>query len=225
MSEKKKTTKKDKKLRVSPKVLRILNIIFAVIAVVSLVATVLLSPIGDKIFKKEETKPTPDAPTTTEAPVDTTSETEIRFGLYYSPSLDKYYWPESTDPVVDTSTNYKIVVNTVSCNYVRDAGVTTIMAKEDISATMVITPMPSVPYETLKENTAKSGTLVGGKTLPEVEISCCYSSEADGYKTVVYCVDDLAEGSIEIRYSYPTTYENSYEERFEMMLTMFELAY
>lgn len=222
MSDKKKTTKKNKKLRVNPKVLRVLNIIFAVIAVVSLCTALLLSPLGDKIFKKEAA---PSTPTATVAPTGTTDETEIRFGLYYSPSLTAYYWPEPTEPTVDTLTNYKIVVNSKNCNYVREAGVTTIYAKEDISATMTITPLPDVSYESLKETAAENGSLVGGKTLPNVEISCCYSSEADGYKTVVYCVDDLAEGSIQIRYSYPTSYENSYEDRFEMMLTMFELAY
>ena len=225
MSDKKKTTNK-KKFRINDNVLRILNIIFAVIAVISLVATILLSPIGDKLLKRENS---PDAPTTTEALMggssDNTAETEIRFGLYYSPKLDGYYWPEPTEPTVDTATPYSIVVNSYRFNYANEAGITTVTAKEDPTAVMVITPLSGVSYDSLTETVSADLGKPTDNVLERVQISCAYSSEENGYKTVVYCVDDLKGGSIEIRYTFPTDYENSYETQFELMLDMFDLIY
>ncbi len=225
MSDKKKTTNK-KKFRINDNVLRILNIIFAVIAVISLVATILLSPVGAKILKRDKT---PDTPTTTEVLMGETAantdETEIRFGLYYSPSLDSYYWPEPTEPTVDTLTPYSIVVNSYRFTYVNEAGITTVTAKEDSSAVMIITPRSGVDYTSLTETISAEFGNPTDKVLERVQISCSYSAEKDNYKTVVYCVDDLKGGSIEIRYTLPTNYENSYETQFELMLDMFDLTY
>lgn len=224
MSDNKKTTNK-KKFRINDKTLRIINIIFAVIAVVSLVATILLSPLCDKMFKRDEPS---DAPTTEKASdetVDSDDETEIRNGLYYSPSLDRYYWPEPTEPIVDTATPYSIVVNPRRFTYVNEAGVTTITAKEDSTAVMVITPLVGVDYATLTDTVSAEMGKPTEQLLERVEICTSYSLEKDGYKTVVYCVDDLKSGSIEIRYTLPTNYENSYESQFELMLDMFELSY
>lgn len=222
MSDKKKTTNK-KKFRIDDKALRIINIIFAVIAVVSLVATILLSPIGDKILKRDRIFTTKTV--TDERVTDNADETEIRYGLYYNPSLDSYYWPEPTEPVIDELTTYRIFVNTIRFNYTNVAGVTTVTAKEDPSAVMVITPLVGVDYATLTDTVSAEMGNPTEQLLERVEICSSYSSEADGYKTVVYCVDDLKSGSIEIRYTLPTGYENSYESQFEMMLDMFQLAY
>lgn len=223
MSENKIPTNKKKPV-INDSFRNILNIIFAVISVVSFAVTVILSPIGDKVLGRDEEKSSekPSKEVTSE----NTDSTEIRHGLYYDLTLENYYWPEPTEPTVDTLTPYNIVVNSYRFNYVNEAGVTTVYAKEDISATMTIKPLPSVEYATLVENIDnENGKPVKDKTLPAVEISCCYSYEEDDRKTVIYCVDDLKGGSIEIRYSYPTSYENSYENQFELMLTMFKLAY
>ena len=126
MSDKKKTTNK-KKFRIHDNVLRILNIIFAVIAVVSLVATILLSPIGDKILNGNRIFTTKTV--TDERVTDNLDETEIRYGLYYNPSLDSYYWPEPTEPIIDELTTYRVFVNTIRFNYTNVAGVTTVTAK------------------------------------------------------------------------------------------------
>ena len=222
MSDKKKTTNK-KKFRINDNVLRILNIIFAVIAVVSLVATILLSPIGDKILNGNRIFTTKTV--TDERVKDNLDGTEFKNGLYYNPSLDSYYWPEPTEPIIDELTTYRVFVNTIRFNYTNVAGVTTVTAKEDPTAVMVITPLVSVDYASLTESISAEMGDPTGEMLEQVEISCCYSSEKDGYKTVVYCVDDLRSGSFEIRYTLPTGYENSYESQFEMMLEMFQLAY
>ena len=222
MSDKKKTTNK-KKFRINDNVLRILNIIFAVIAVVSLVATILLSPIGDKILNGNRIFTTKTV--TDERVTDNLDGTEFKNGLYYNPSLDSYYWPEPTEPIIDELTTYRVFVNTIRFNYTNVAGVTTVTAKEDPTAVMVITPLVSVDYASLTESISAEMGDPTGEMLERVEISCCYSSEKDGYKTVVYCVDDLRSGSFEIRYTITTGSENYYESKFEMMLDMFQLAY
>lgn len=217
MSDKKKTTNKKKK-RISDKTLRILNIAFAVIAVVSLVVTVLLSPLGDKLRKKD-----PVEETTEKETILVIQKAETMHGLPYSDG--QYYWPEPTEPTVDPLKNYTLFINVLDFRYTQDAGITTVISEADSTAVMTVTPRSGVEYSSLcEEISSEHGNPVADKTLPNTEISVCYSSEDGDMTTVVYCVDDLKGGSIEIKYTFPHHYDNSYQKQFELMLSMFELA-
>jgi hypothetical protein len=218
MSDKKKATNK-KKNGNKDKVLRGLNISFAVIAVVSLIITILLSPLGDKLVKKDTTAES----TTEKETILVVDEQETLHGLPYADG--NYYWPEPTEPTVDPLLNYTLFINVIKFHFTQDAGITTVTSKDDSSAIMTITPRSGVDYNSLCETvSSEHGNPEKDKNLPNVEISCRYSSKADNMETVVYCVDDMMGGSIEIQYTYPTNYENAYDTQFELMLSMFELA-
>ena len=121
----------------------------------------------------------------------------------------------STQPVENPYKNYSILINSVKFNYTEDKGVTNAVAKDNENVKMTITPKGDINYADLCEGAkTEHGAPVDGKNLPMANANTFYSSEKDGIKTTVICVDDGGNGSIEVKYQYPTD-NADYEKEFD----------
>ncbi len=225
MAEQKKSTNNTARL--------VVRILFGVLAVTSLVIMVLISPFGKRLLGKEEVAPEtvvetidgniatePLTITTTEKVTEEVSESKTDDNTTPSVSVSV---PQPTQPVENPLKNYSILINSYKFNYTEEMGITNAVAKDNENAKMTITPKGDVNYADLCESAKQEhGAPVEGKNLQMANANTFYSSEKDGIKTTVICIDDGGNGSIEVKYQYPTD-NADYEKEFDFMISMFKV--
>ncbi len=224
MAEQKKSTNNTARL--------VVRILFGILAVASLIIMVLISPFGKRLLGKEDVAPetvveTIDGNIATEPVITTTQKateavSESKADDNTTPSVSVSV-PQPTQPVENPYKNYSILINSVKFNYTEDKGVTNAVAKDNENVKMTITPKGDVNYADLCEGAkTEHGAPVDGKNLPMANANTFYSSEKDGIKTTVICIDDGGNGSIEVKYQYPTD-NADYEKEFDFMISMFKV--
>lgn len=205
---------------------RVLNIMFALIAIGALIATVLLSPFGKRLLKKEETTVV-QTETQTQSAVNTTKpvipeassqnnsdETEADT----TPSVSV---PPSTDPAPDIYKNYSIFIDKRTFDYTENEGVTTLVAKNNKQVTVTVTPHKDMSYTQLCAEVKKSHEqLPADKKLKLENLNTAFSSENGDIITTVYCIDDGKGGSIELKTQLPVG-EKDYNDDINLILSMF----
>ena len=201
---------------------RVLNIMFACIAIGALIATVLLSPFGKRLLKKEETTAVQtDSTVNTAKPIVTeTSEQNNGDSAEENPTPSVSV-PPSTDPVQDIYKNYSIFIDKRTFDYTENEGVTTLVAKNNKQVTVTVTPHKDMSYTQLCTEVKKSHTqLPADKKLNLKNLNTVFSSENGGITTTVYCIDDGKGGSIELKTQLPSN-DTEYRNDINLILSMF----
>ena len=206
---------------------RVLNIMFACIAIGALIATVLLSPFGKRLLKKEETTAV-QTEAQTESAVSTTKpvipeENSQNTGDNSSASSAKpsVSVPPSTDPSPDIYKNYSIFIDKRTFDYTENQGVTTLVAKNNKQVTVTVTPHKDMSYTQLCTEVKKSHEqLPADKKLKLENLNTAFSTENGNIITTVYCIDDGKGGSIELKTQLPTN-EKDYNDDITLILSMF----
>ncbi len=220
MAEQKTTAKNKQRLAI--------RIIFGCIAVISLAVMVLISPFGKRLTGREDKPETAVTPpptiaggVETQAPV--TKATTQNAADISEPEVSVSV-PAPTAPVADPYKNYSVFINTYKFSYTEEKGVTTAVAKDNEAVTLTITPKADTTYTDLcAVSKNEHGAPQGGRKLQIANPNTCYSSQKDGIVTTVICVDDGNDGSIEIKYRYPSA-ADEYENDFSFMISMFKVA-
>lgn len=216
MAETKKTS--------NDKTRRVLNILFACIAVGALIATVLLSPFGKRLLKKEETTAA-QTEAQTESTVNTTKpvieESKQNNGDEAEADKPSVSVPPSTDPSPDVYKNYSIFIDKRTFDYTENEGVITLVAKNNKQVTVTVTPHKDMSYTQLCAEVKKSHTqLPADKKLKIENLNTTFSSENGGITTTVYCIDDGKGGSIELKTQLPVG-DKEYRYDINLILSMF----
>lgn len=198
-----------------------IRIVFGCIAVISLAIMVLISPFGKRLLGNEAQT---EALTfeTIAGDIPTKAVTVPKNTDSTLPSVSVSV-PDPTQPTTNPYKNYSVLINTYKFTYSEEQGITTAIGKENEDVKMTITPKADVSYTDLC-NLSKElyGAAQGDKKLQMTNPNACYSSEKDGIVTTVYCIDDGNDGSIEIKYQYPTD-NSDYEKEFDFMISMFRV--
>ncbi len=212
----------ESKKPINDKPRQILNIVFAGIAVCAAVVTLLLTPFGKRLIGKDTTAASAEQSSSEIfLSENSTTVTDSTVQASDTPSVSV---PKPTKPQVDSYKNYTFFIDKKTFNYVENDGVTMLTAKNNSDVTMTVTPMKSVSYTKLCEETAKTHQRIrDNDILKNLEnLSVVYGSEKDGLVTTIYCVDDGTGGCIEIKCQYPTS-AAEYEKDFKILLSMFKV--
>lgn len=222
MAETKKTS--------NDKTRRILNILFACIAVGALIATLLLSPFGKRLLKKEETtavqtQTQAETSANTNKPVVTQANSQNDDSSDSSVTAPSVSIPPSTDPVADIYKNYSIFIDKRTFDYTENEGVTTLVAKNNKQVTVSVTPHKDMSYTQLCTEVKKShAQLPADKKLKIKNLNTVFSSQTgdkdEDIITTVYCIDDGKGGSIELKTQLPVSAEG-YNDDIQLILSMF----
>ncbi|MBO5065970.1 MAG: hypothetical protein J6D06_07660 [Clostridia bacterium] len=204
---------------------RILNILFACIAIGALIATVLLSPFGKRLLKKEETTVRTETQTesaeSTAKPVIPEKSSQNTDASSVSSAKPSVSVPPSTDPAPDIYKNYSIFIDKRTFDYTENEGVTTLVAKNNKQVTVTVTPHKDISYTQLCTEVKKShAQLPADKNLKIENLNTAFSSENGNITTTVYCIDDGKGGSIELKTQLPVG-DKEYRYDINLILSMF----
>lgn len=209
---------------------RILNITFACIAVGALIATVLLSPFGKRLLKKEETTAVEtqahtEVTVNTEKPVVTETRVLNDGDTAEANTAPSVSVPPSTNPVQDIYKNYSVFIDKRTFDYTENEGVTTLVAKDNKQVTITVTPHKDMSYSQLCTEVKKShAQLPADKKLNLKNLNTAFSSQTGDKDsdviTTVYCIDDGKGGSIELKTQLPVSAEG-YKDDIQLVLSMF----
>ena len=176
-----------------------LHIVLGIIALLSAVAVVVLSPIGKKLLKEDNSAVTPSNKTeyvSDEDDLGTTAKDKKNYTLFI---YEKVFIHSEYD------------------------GVTTILSKTDKNASMTITPLKGTSYTQLCSSASKDGKKISKyQKIYSKNLCSVYQSTKDGIVTTVYCIDDGVGSSIEIKYTYPKD-NKQIKEDFNILLSMFKV--
>ncbi len=183
-----------KSFKISEKIRETVHILSGIVAVISLVATILLSPMGKSLLKTDNSTHQPEQ-TTSVAPNST-----YKSRKNYTFFLDKRVFSRSINE--DT---------------------TTIRAIKNNSVKMTITPLHGTSYTRLCESTKQYAREIFEYTEPNIStLYSVYSVTENGNITTVYCIDDGLGSSLEIKYTMPEN-DDEIKESFDILLSMFKL--
>lgn len=196
-----------------------LHIGLGVVAILSAVATLVLSPVGQKMLKKDDSsqaKPSsPSIVVSTTKSVSTQSATQ-------SPTYADEHKIEATKPKKKTK-NYTLFIHEKVFIWAEDKGVTTIYAKSDKDANMTITPMKAMSYKKLCDSTKTYAAPVSKyQKINSKNLCSVFRTNQNGIITTIYCIDDGKGSSIEIKYQYPTD-KDGIKKDFNILLSMFKV--
>ncbi len=181
-------------IMLSEKTRKTVHMLSGIVAVISLVVTILLSPIGQKIFNSNSPAPEVNRPQVSRP------HSEHKAKKSYTFFLDKRVFSRSMNE--DT---------------------TTIRAIKNNSIKMTITPLHGTSYLALCNSTKESAEEIYEYSPLNVNtLYSVYRTKADDKITTIYCVDDGLGSSIEIKYTYPSD-DEEIKESFDILLSMFKL--
>ncbi|MBE6796058.1 MAG: hypothetical protein E7533_05680 [Ruminococcaceae bacterium] len=172
---------------------KILHTIFGVIAVASAIVTVLLTPFAKNLLKGDG-----KAEPTTQAPPTTQAAEEVK-------------------------RIYTIFIYEKEYSITRENGVTTAIANDNSSVTMVITQHEGKDYATLCNETAQYLSFEDDiAALNTTSPYSAYSATEGAVTTKVYCVDGGDYGSVEIKIQLPENTQK-HQKNFDIFLSTFKL--
>ena len=216
----------------SDKKKRILIIILCALAVIIAIVAIAFAPFGKKatgnsdspnITDNSETTQTVEQSSSEEtSEITTTQETEA------TTTDTTIVIPSSTDPIVNPNKNYALFIDkTVFDASESDDGSTRLVAKNNSSVKMTITPVREMSYRQCCTATEKNHKKLDSSAKLDIEnANTVYRSQTGDSDsdiiTTVYCVDDNKGGCIVIEYNIPVG-ATGYMKTIEIMLSMFKV--
>jgi hypothetical protein len=197
-----------------------LHVGLGVVALLSAVATLVLSPIGQKALKKDDSSQA--KPSTPPIVVSTTTKPASTQPATQTATYADEHKVEATKPKKKTK-NYTLFIYEKVFIWAEDKGVTTIYAKSDKDANMTITPMKGMSYKALCDSTKTYASPVSKyQKINSKNLCSVFQTKQAGIVTTIYCIDDGKGSSIEIKYQYPSANEKIKKD-FNILLSMFKV--
>ncbi len=219
----------------SDKKKRNLIIVLCVLAIVIAIVAIAFAPFGRKATGNSDSPNITDNSETTQAVAVSSSEvasetetTTMQETTESSSTDTTIVIPPSTDPVVNPNKNYTLFIDkTVFESSENDDGSMTLIAKENGSVKMTITPVRDMSYKQCCRATEKNHKKLSSSANLKVEnTNTAYRSQTGDSDsdiiTTVYCVDDKKGGCIVIECRTPVG-ATEYMETIEIMLSMFKV--
>ena len=193
------------------------------------IVAIAFAPFGKKATGNSDSPNITDIIETTQSVVSDFSEEASEIQETESNSTDTTLAiPQSTDPIVNPNKNYTLFIDkTVFDASESDDGSTSLIAKDNGSVKMTITPVREMSYKQCCNATEKNHKkLSSSANLKIGNTNTVYRSQTgdtdNDIITTVYCVDDNKGGCIVIECRVPVA-ATKYTETIEIMLSMFKV--
>ena len=181
-------------IKLNEKMRKTVHLLSGIVAVISLIATILLSPIGENFFREN------DSHTEENKTQITRPHSDYKAKKTYTFFLDKRVFSRSVNEDIT-------IVRSITNNSVK----------------ITITPFHGTSYAKLSNDTKLyAEEIYEYAELNVTTLYSVYQTKNDNNITTVYCIDDGLGSSIEIKYTMPEG-DEEIKESFDILLSMFKL--
>ena len=211
----------------SDKKKRNLIIVLCILAVAIAIVSIAFAPFGKKATGNSDSPNITDYSETEQATIVTTTTIEATETSTISTETT-FVVPSSTDPVINPNKNYTLFIDKTLFDASENAdGVLNLVAKDNSSVKMTITPVREMGYKECCRATEKNHKKSSSSAALKIEnANSVYSSKTgdnDGdILTTIYCIDDSKGGCIVIDCRTPVN-STEYMDSIEIMLSMFKV--